>query len=437
MRWQAGGAMVLLGGAAALVLLGGGIWAGFGALAGLNLGAALLLPVGLSGVMWVGQRLAKGVLAQWFWADTRQQLPGLSLSLMALLLALAANVGVGTMVSSFRLTFTGWLDQRLASELYVTARSDAEGSQMVAWLATRADAVLPIFSGEGAVFGKPAELYGMTDHATYRDHWPMLAATPDVWESMAAGEAVLVNEQLARRESVSPGDVVTLQAGTIPGGWQVQVAGVYSDYGNPVAQVILSTDRLLALFPDTPRLRYAVRIAPGRAADLAAGMRAEFDLPPDAVTDQASVKAFSLRVFERTFAVTGALNVLTLGVAGLAMFASLMTLSAMRLPQLAPVWAMGLTRRRLAWLDLLRTMVLALVTLLAALPLGLGLAWVLLAVVNVEAFGWRLPMYVFPADWLRLGLLALLAAGMAAAVPVRRLARLSPGDLLRVFANER
>ena len=40
---------------------------------------------------------------------------------MALLLALAANIGVGTMVSSFRLTFTGWLDQRLASELYVTA----------------------------------------------------------------------------------------------------------------------------------------------------------------------------------------------------------------------------------------------------------------------------------------------------------------------------
>ena len=45
-------------------------------------------------------------------------------------------------------------------------------------------------------------------------------------------------------------------------------------------------------------------------------------------------------------------TVLTLGVAGLAMFASLMTLSGMRLPQLAPVWAMGLTRRHLAWLVL-------------------------------------------------------------------------------------
>ena len=80
---------------------------------------------------------------------------------------------------------------------------------------------------------------------------------------------------------------------------------------------------------------------------------------------------------------------------------------------------------------------LAAATMVAALPLGLALAWVLLAVVNVQAFGWRLPMHVFPLDWLRLGALALLAAALAAAVPVRRLARLAPADLLRVFTNER
>jgi len=155
------------------------------------------------------------------------------------------------------------------------------------------------------------------------------------------------------------------------------------------------------------------------------------------VVDQRAIKAFSVAVFERTFSVTGALNVLTLGVAALAMFASLMTLSGMRLSQLAPVWAMGLTQRRLALLDLARTLLLAGLTLVAALPLGLALAWVLLAVVNVEAFGWRLPMQVFPADWLRLGALGLLAAGLAALIPVLRLARLAPADLLRVFANAR
>ena len=44
------------------------------------------------------------------------ELPSSPLNL-SLLLALAANIGVSTMVGSFRLTFTGWLDQRLVSEL--------------------------------------------------------------------------------------------------------------------------------------------------------------------------------------------------------------------------------------------------------------------------------------------------------------------------------
>ena len=134
---------------------------------------------------------------------------------------------------------------------------------------------------------------------------------------------------------------------------------------------------------------------------------------------------------------TAALNVLTLGVAGLAMFASLMTLSGMRLPQLAPAWAMGLTRRQLVLLELARAMVLVVITLLAALPVGIGLAWVLLAIVNVEAFGWRLPMHLFPADWLRLGVSALAAALLSALIPLWRLARVTPTDLLKVFANER
>ena len=144
-----------------------------------------------------------------------------------------------------------------------------------------------------------------------------------------------------------------------------------------------------------------------------------------------------MQVFEHTFSVTAALNVLTLGVAVIAMFASLLSLSEMRLPQLAPVWAMGLTRRRLALLEFGRSLLLASFTMIAALPTGLALAWVLLSVVNVEAFGWRLPMHVFPVQWLWLSGLGLCATALAAAIPVRRLGASSPSVLLRAFANER
>jgi putative ABC transport system permease protein len=432
LRAQGVAAMVLLLTAAGIAHFGSGLEAGFALLAALLLGAALMLPLVLTGMLHLGSRLARGPLAEWFWADTRQQLPGLSLALMALLLALAANVGVSTMVGSFRLTFTGWLDQRLASELYVTARTETEATLIHDWLAQRSDAVLPIWSIEGQVAGQPAAIYGVADHATYRDNWPILSAVPDVWDRIAAGEGALINEQLARRRGLGLGDQITL-----PGGWRASIAGVYADYGNPIGQIIIGIDTLVQHYPDVPRLRYAIRIAPGKAEALGRDLRAEFGLPAQNVIDQAGIKAFSLKVFERTFNVTAALNFLTLGVAGLAMFASLITLSGMRLPQLAPVWAMGLTRRHLAWLELSRGLLLAALTMLAAVPVGIALAFVLLAVVNVEAFGWRLPMHLFPGDWARLTALALLAAGLAAAVPTWRLARLSPSKLLKVFAHER
>jgi putative ABC transport system permease protein len=178
-------------------------------------------------------------------------------------------------------------------------------------------------------------------------------------------------------------------------------------------------------------------VRPPDAPALKERLTSDFGLPAENVIDQASLKAQSRAVFDQTFAVTGALNIFTLGVAGFAMFSSLLTLSGIRLPQLAPVWAMGIRRRDLALLEVARTLALWLATFVAAIPVGLILAWVLLSIVNVEAFGWRLPMRIFPVDWLVLGLVALIAAIVSVFIPLQRLATIGPSDLLRVFANER
>ena len=376
-------------------------------------------------------RTARGVEAQWFWADTRQQLPGLSLALMALLLAMAANIGVSTMVSSFRLTFTGFLDQRLASELYVDAATAEEAAALAGYLAPRVEAVLPIQSVETRVAGQPAEVFGPRDHATYTDNWALLDGAADAWPRTFAGEGALVNEQLARRAALSLGDAIEV------GGRKLPVLGIYGDYGNPIGQVLIGEDLFAQLFPQARPRQFGLRLPAEEVPALIADLRERFDLPPDAVIDQASVKALSLRIFDRTFTVTGALNLLTLAVAGFSILMSLLTLAAMRLPQLAPVWAMGFTRARLGRLELLRAVMLAGFTAILAIPLGLVLAWVLLAVVNVAAFGWRLPMHVFPVEYLRLTVLALAAAALAAAWPAWRLATLAPARLLQVFAHER
>ena len=425
--------------ALALVLYGwgSGLVVAFTIVGAVLIGAALLLPDAMALIISLFEKLAVRPVSQWFWADTRQQLPGLSLALMALMLALAANIGVSTMVGSFRLTFEGWLDQRLASELYVRAADEQQAQQLRTWLAAHpdVDAVLPIWSVETRIDGEPGQVFGVADHRTYRDQWPMLDRSATAWSDVAAGKAILINEQLARRKGLRVGDPVTIDEASRQ--YKLPVGGIYSDYGNPHAQAMIHVDLLTQLYPEVPRRRHAIRVDPSKAADLSRQISAEFGLGGRSLVDQALIKQRSVEVFERTFTVTQALNVLTLSVAGFAIFTSLLTQSAMRLPQLAPVWALGLTRRELAGLELLRGILLAGLTMIMALPLGLMLAWLLLAVVNVEAFGWRLPMFVFARDWLMLGVYGLIATALAAAIPARRFSKTEPAELVKVFAHER
>jgi putative ABC transport system permease protein len=82
-------------------------------------------------------------------------------------------------------------------------------------------------------------------------------------------------------------------------------------------------------------------------------------------------------------------------------------------------------------------MSVALITTLLALPLGLLVAWCLIAVVNVKAFGWRLPFHVFPLQLLELVGVAMAASFLAALLPVLKLARMQPTRLIKIFADER
>jgi putative ABC transport system permease protein len=430
-------AVVALAAAAGFLLLGDSLISGFALLAALLLGAALGLPVVLGTVLHLGQRGTRRPLAAWFWADSRQQLSGLSLALMALLLALAVNVGVSTMVESFGKTFDSWIEGRLAADIYLNAADDAQAANIKAWLRQRpeVDAILPGGRADVQIDGWPVEILGFADHPTYRDHWPLLQSTRDVWDRVAGGDAALISEQFSRRFHLGPGD--RLQVPTPSENWPLQVAGIYADYGNPKGQIGVNIDAMLRHFPNTPRTRFGVRAAPASVAGLIAELRKTFGIDARSVADQATLKAESRRIFDRTFAVTAALNTFTLGVAGIALFTSLLTLANSRLPQLAPLWAIGITRRRLAALELLKTMSVALITSILALPLGLVVAWCLIAIVNVKAFGWRLPFHVFPLHLIELLAVAMLAALLAVLLPVLKLARMQPARLAKIFADER
>ncbi|MEE4788543.1 FtsX-like permease family protein [Pseudomonas alliivorans] len=423
--------------AATALYLGNSLLAGFVLISALLLGAALGLPVLLDKLLSVLLARSRSVTCQWFLADCRQQLPALSLALMALLLAMAANIGAGSMTSGFRETFNSWLEQRLTAELYVSPQNPAQAEPLQAWLSQRPEikSVLPNWQVPVQLHGWPADLFGVIDHSTYRQHWELLDASADAWDQLVDQDTVMLSEQLARRLNLKLGDTLSLP---VPAGqWPVRIVGIYADYGNPKGHLLVNARHLLAHWPQLTPIRFNLRIAQSDVAPLINALRERFALDDTHIIDQIQLKRWSGQVFERTFAATAALNSLTLGVAGVALFISLLTQSQSRLGQLAPLWAMGVTRRRLMLLNLGQTWMLAVLTLLLALPLGLAMAWCLNAVINVQAFGWRLPLRVFPLQLLQLMLLAMVATLLASAWPLFKLHRSRPSDLLRTFAHER
>jgi len=439
-RWlilQATVAIVVFAAAVAFLLFGDSLLAGFAVLAAMLLGAALVLPGILELVLARGQYLARHALSVWFWADSRQQLSGLSLALMALLLALAVNVGVSTMVETFSRTFIGWLDGRLAADVYINAADNAQAEAIAAWLHGRGEvkAILPGGRADTQIGGAPVEILGLADDATYSDRWPLLESSNSAWAKLRTGSAGFVSEQLARRLKLGLGDQVDMPAAAA--NWTIEVVGIYADYGNPKGQIAVDFDALTQHFPNIPLTRLGLRVDAPAIPSLMAALQDRFGLDGRNLIDQSTLKAQSTRIFNRTFAVTAALNAFTLGVAGIALLTSLLTLGNSRLPQLAPLWAIGITRRRLASIELLKTLSLAFITAVLALPLGLLVAWCLIAVVNVKAFGWRLPFHVFPLQLVELLGVAMAAALIAALIPLLKLARIAPATLVKVFANER
>ena len=410
---------------------------GFVVIAATLLGVALLLPLALEALLRLGETLSRAPLTRWFFADGRQEISGLSLALMALLLALATNIGVGGMVEGFRRTFTGWLDERLVAEIYYEAATPADARDIENWARTDKEiaTILPVWRTKTRIGDWPVEVMGMTPHETYSEHFPLNAAQPDVWRILHETDAALVSEQLARRLKLAPGDSFDLP--TTGDLWRVRVAGIFPDYGNPKGQIRLDHARLAQHFSDASGVHYSLRVAPEATARVMTRMQEKFGARITRIIDQAEVKKISNEIFERTFTVTTALNALTLIVSAIALFASLLTLSNLRLAHVAPVWAIGVTRTRLALMEMLRILVFSAGAAVLAIPLGLFMTWALVAIVNVVAFGWRLPMHVFPLHWLTVFVIALITALFAGLAPVMRLARTAPVDLLKVFANER
>ncbi|WAG17373.1 FtsX-like permease family protein [Aeromonas hydrophila] len=376
------------------------------------LAMALALPDVLRAVLGRLRRRERGPLsARLGVAETLYHLDRTAIAVMALQLAIAAAIGIGVMVSSFRSSVEIWLGQRLAADLYVTAPKGVAGNKGALsepTLNTILAAPDVCAASRRSVHparwqGQPIEWAQMDFIPELKAAYPLLAgrwpATPD---------EVLASEPLTVRLGVKVGQ--RLEVSGEQGPRMLTVTGVYQDYGSDKGQILHAFEggkvQSLALFsPHVDRLADRLRAQFGERVNL---------LPAPAI------HAGALRVFDQTFVVTELLKLLILGIAFVGIGSAFMVLGLARRGELQTLQSLGLSPRHCRRLLVWQGAGLGLLTALLALPVGYGLAWVLIEVVNPRAFGWRLAFEAAPLHAVTALLLAPVCGALASWYAARR-----------------
>jgi putative ABC transport system permease protein len=138
-----------------------------------------------------------------------------------------------------------------------------------------------------------------------------------------------------------------------------------------------------------------------------------------------------LVIFDRTFAITGALQLLATIVAFIGVLSALLSLQLEKQRELGILRAVGLTVRQLWGLVMLETGLMGAAAGLLAMPTGLALSLILIYIINRRSFGWTLQVHVGVAPFIQALVVAVIAALLAGVYPARRLGKMMAAEALR------
>ena len=407
-------------------------------LAGMPLGAYAAIALWLAGAVLLLPRLARLVFARLpsggFFNNPLPRLaiaqlrgaPGLaSIGISGIVAATAVACSMAIMVGSFRDSVDRWLGAVLPAEVYVRVSRGSE----TGFLDPAMQRALTGLDGVGRIdfirhvqlvldpalppvaliarpqAGAPAALVGLPAKLDDKDN---KGDTPRVWAS----------EAMADLYGWRAGQRVQLPlAGRLH---DFRLAGFWRDYARSHGAVLIDSNDYQTITGD--RLANDAAVFP--VAGLPAGALAERlrALPGGElleVADRAAIRALSLGIFDRTFAVTYALEAaaVLIGLAGVA--ASFATLASARLREFGVLADLGLTRREIRRLIALEGAVGAALGIALGLVLGVLIALVLVHKVNRESFHWSMD-FALPALPLAGFALAMLAGATGAAVVAAR-----------------
>jgi putative ABC transport system permease protein len=319
----------------------------------------------------------------------------------ALATAVAMMTSVGIMVGSFRQTVVSWMDHQLPADLYLrpAGKEAADRHPTISPGLIEQIAKLPgvaavdrLRAYEISYGGMPVTLASMdTEALGPYDKSNFFSGRPPekVLSELRGQNAILVSEPFTYKHHVRSGDSIELALGESR--VKFRVVDVYFDYSSERGTVLMDRGTLLKYLPDTTSTNAAVfvqaGVKPGRVRQEILEAAAGHQL---LIFSDSDLRAEAIRIFDRTFAITYALEAIAVLVAVMGVAGALLALVIDRRRELGLLRFLGASSKQIRKLILAEAGLFGLLANLAGLLLGYFLSLILIFVINKQSFGWTI-----------------------------------------------
>ena len=405
---------------------------------------ALAAPAAITGFAAGTRRVARAL----FGPEGLLAVRGLAASLArtsvivaALSTAVAMMASVGIMVGSFRETVIVWLDTQLRADLYVRPAGRTAAGDHPA-LPPEAPALSASIPGVEAVDvframeieyqGQRASL-GAGDSAIVRRYGRLRFLPGEdrdaILQSLAGHDRVIVSEPFANKHGVRAGSVLQLPLGDRTA--RVTVAGIYYDYSSERGWVIFDRSTLLQYLPNQPPTNLAIYVRKDAdAIEVRRAVETRLAKYRVVVAPNRALRQNAVTVFDRTFAITYALEGVAIVVAMLGAANSLLAMVLDRRREFGMLRYLGAAPAQIRRMILIEAGFLGVSANLLGLALGFVLSLVLIYVINKQSFGWTIQFHPPLALLAGASALVLAATVVAGIFPARAAARLNPIEVI-------
>jgi putative ABC transport system permease protein len=331
-----------------------------------------------------------------------------------LIVSFALTVSMVTMVSSFRMALDQWLDVVLPAPLYVRSKGLPLPAELLAAL-EQADT--PFARVERTATGslgldpqRPAVAL-LVREIDRTDPAARLPFTGPVATLPAPRITVWISEPMHELYRLEAGQALRLPL--LGREVEVGIGGVWRDYARQFGAVVMAADDYRALGGRFEATELALWPRAGADAAARAWLGKYASDHGLEMAESGEIRALSLSIFDKSFAVTYALEAaaMLIGLFGLAV-----TLAAsvwLRARELATLGALGFDRAMLTRAVMFEGALIAVIGLVLGLACGIAVGAILTHVVNPQAFHWRMPLEI-PWHQVLPGAAVTLLAGVAA-----------------------